>query len=243
MAQAAIGDTPINLDSPDDRSVLFYSRKVNNKQVWKTLFNLGTEQRGATKKQKLRTRMKQSKFKHAVSDNTTVLRRTIGSQCMECEGTGRVSFIRKDGSESKLNEFARHATEGMTYVDTGKTAGFKISPRGVADVAAGGFKTDKDTLEQRLDELSGEAKEFVEAYVRYSAIRTYLSNFVDGMFNNLDHDDYIHPEFMQCLLQQVDYLLETRTFKTCQEGLRSLSEKSSRAVGKVVKYLKGITGN
>ena len=45
------------------------------------------------------------------------------------------------------------------------------------------------------------------------------------------------------LLQQVDYLLETRTFKTCREGLRSLSEKSSKAVGRVVKYLKGITGN
>ena len=200
MAQAAMGDTPINLDSPDDRSALFYSRKVNNKQVWKTLFNLGTEQRGATKKQKMRTRMKQSEFKHAVSDNTTVIRRTIGSQCMHCEGTGRVSFTRKDGSISKAKRICSACNgKGITYVDTGKTAGFKISPRGVADVAAGGFKTDKETLEQRLDDLSGEAKEFVAAYIRYSAIRTYLSNFVDGMFNNLDHDDFIHPEFMQCV--------------------------------------------
>ena len=199
MAQTAMGDTPFNLDSPDDRSVLFYSRKVNNKQVWKTLFNLGTEQRGATKKQKMRTRMKQSEFKHAISDNTTVIRRTIGSQCMQCEGTGRVSFVRKDGSMSKAKRVCSACNgKGITYVDTGKTAGFKISPRGVADVAAG-FKTDKETLEQRLSELSGEAKEFVEAYIRYSAIRTYLSNFVDGMLNNLDDDDFIHPEFMQCV--------------------------------------------
>jgi len=200
MAQAAMGDTPINLDSPDDRSMLFYSRKVNNKGVWKTIFNLGTEQRGATKKQKMRPRMNQKEFKYAVSDNTTVLRRTIGSQCVDCEGKGRIPVIRKDGSVGKSVRICRSCNgKGMTYVETGQTAGFKISPRSVKDIAAGGFKTDKETLEQRLDELSGNAREFVEAYIRYSALRTYLSNFVDGMYNNLDRDGFIHPEFMQCV--------------------------------------------
>ena len=37
LAQDAMGDTPINLDSPDDRSKLLYSREVNNKQVWKAI--------------------------------------------------------------------------------------------------------------------------------------------------------------------------------------------------------------
>jgi len=200
MAQAAMGDTPINLDSPDDRSMLFYSRKVNNKNVWKVLFNLGTETRGATKKQKMRARMKQTEFKRAVSDNTTVLRRTIGSQCSKCSGQGRVSFMKKDGTLSSQKRLCKPCNGvGMTYVSTGKTAGFKLSPRGVMDIAAGGFKTDKDTLEQRLPELEGQAKEFVEAYIRYSAIRTYLSNFVDGMYNNMDKQGFIHPEFMQCV--------------------------------------------
>lgn len=200
MAQAAMGDTPINLDSPDDRSMLFYSRKVNNKNVWKVLFNLGTETRGATKKQKMRTRMKHAEFKRAVSDNTTVVRRTIGSQCSECSGQGRLSFTKKDGTQSSQRRICKRCDGvGMTYVDTGKTAGFKLSPRGVMDIAAGGFKTDKDTLEQRLDDLTGEARDFVESYIRYSAIRTYLSNFVDGIANNLDSNGYIHPEFMQCV--------------------------------------------
>ena len=34
----AMGDTPINLDSPEDRSLLFYSRKVNNKKEWASLW-------------------------------------------------------------------------------------------------------------------------------------------------------------------------------------------------------------
>ena len=33
-----MGDTPINLDSPDDRSMLFYSRKVSDKIAWKDIF-------------------------------------------------------------------------------------------------------------------------------------------------------------------------------------------------------------
>ena len=34
MAKEAMGDTPVNLSSPDDRSVLLYSRKVRDKSMW-----------------------------------------------------------------------------------------------------------------------------------------------------------------------------------------------------------------
>ena len=37
-----------------------------------------------------------------------------------------------------------------------------------------------------------------EAYIRYNALRTYLSTFVEGMKNNVDENSFIHPEFMQC---------------------------------------------
>ena len=39
IAERVMGDTPINLDSPDDRSILLYSRKVVDKQAWKSAFN------------------------------------------------------------------------------------------------------------------------------------------------------------------------------------------------------------
>ena len=48
IAERAMGDTPVNLDSPDDRSILLYSRKVTDEKEWKEKFNIGTEQRGHT---------------------------------------------------------------------------------------------------------------------------------------------------------------------------------------------------
>ena len=50
LARDAMGDTPINLSSPDDRSVLLYSRKVRDKKEWARAFNLGHEMRGSTMK-------------------------------------------------------------------------------------------------------------------------------------------------------------------------------------------------
>ena len=50
-----MGDTPINLDSPEDRSILFYSMKVTDKKMWARRFNIGYEERGNTRKPKRRT--------------------------------------------------------------------------------------------------------------------------------------------------------------------------------------------
>jgi len=72
MAATAMGDTPINLASADDRSKLFYSREVEDKNKWKGIFNLGSELRGSTRKQKQRPRMSKKEFARHVKDNTTV---------------------------------------------------------------------------------------------------------------------------------------------------------------------------
>ena len=45
IVSKVMGDTPINLESPDDRSRLLYSRKVLDKNQWKEIFNIGTEWR------------------------------------------------------------------------------------------------------------------------------------------------------------------------------------------------------
>jgi DNA polymerase-1 len=82
---------------------------------------------------------------------------------------------------------------------TNEVAGFKMVPRNVRDVASAGFRTDKDTLAERELELSGPAREFASAYVRYNALRMYLGTFVEGMKNNVDDHGIIHPEFMQCV--------------------------------------------
>jgi len=200
LAQNAMGDTPVNLDSPDDRSMLLYSCRVRDKKQWAVLFNLGHEFRGATKKPKLRKRMTRTEFKHHVIRHTDVIYKTEGSQCPSCRGTGRYSPLKKDGSLGKAIRICKPCEgRGVIYKKLSEVAGFKILPRDAFDVASGGFKTDKTTLEDVSLTLRGEAREFAQSYIRYSALRTYLRSFVEGMFNNVDSKGFIHTEYMQCI--------------------------------------------
>jgi DNA polymerase I-like protein with 3'-5' exonuclease and polymerase domains len=200
LAANAMGDTPINLDSPDDRSKLFYSCAVRDKKRWAAIFNLGHEMRGATKKPKRRTRMKRADFIRNVLTETQILYKTRGEQCDNCAGKGRYSPLKKDGTLGKAIRICKPCGgSGVFYRSTGEVAGFKITPRDPYDTAAAGFKTDKGTLEEIVTSLRGDAREFAESYVRYSALRTYLRSFVEGMENNMDEDGFIHTEFMQCV--------------------------------------------
>jgi len=200
LAANAMGDTPVNLDSPDDRSRLFYSCAIKDKKRWAVLFNLGHEIRGATKKPKQRTRMAKGEFKRHILNETTLLYRTIGKQCVECSGKGRYTPPRKDGTPGKALRICKSCEgSGVVYTNTQEVAGFKLVPRDTFDTASGGFKTDKSTLEEMMTGLRGEAREFAEAYVRYSAVRTYLRSFVEGMENNMDSNGFIHTEYMQCV--------------------------------------------
>ena len=195
-----MGDTPINLNSADDRSMLFYSRKINNKETWTRTFNIGHEMRGATRKIKMRKKMSKELFARTIRNNTEVIKKTTGYQCGTCEGVGRVRFKLKNGQLGKANRLCKNCNAtGVVYSQSKQVAGLRIVPRNTKDVAQAGFKTDKTTLEEMLPALSGAAKEFVELYVRYSALRTYLSTFVEGMENNVDENNFIHPEFMQCI--------------------------------------------
>ena len=200
LAAEAMGDTPINLDSPDDRSKLFYSCKVHSKNRWAGIFNLGHEIRGAGKKPKRRTRMSRADFRRTVVNETEVLYKTKGSQCTNCGGVGRYTAHKKDGTLGKAVRICKPCQgAGVLYVPSNQVAGFKLVPRDPYDVAAAGFKTDKETLESMFTSLRGEAREFAEAYIRYSAVRTYLRSFVEGMENNMDAEGFIHTEFMQCV--------------------------------------------
>ena len=200
MAREAMGDTPINLASPDDRSILLYSRRVVDKKEWSRVFNLGHEMRGATMKPKQRVRMKKTVFASTVRRMTEVVRKTVGSRCAACVGFGRVRPVNKNGEPSKALRICKACNgAGVVYMPTREVAGFKVVPRDPYDTAAAGFKTDKTTLEDRAIELSGDAKEFATAYIRYNALRTYLNTFVEGMKNNVDENGIIHPEFMQCV--------------------------------------------
>ncbi len=200
LAADAVGDTPINLASPDDRSMLLYSRRVRDKDAWSAAFNLGTERRGATVKPKLRTRMSRKQFSGTVGRLTDVVYKTRAETCPACNGHGRYRARKKDGTLGKAVRICKKCDgQGVLYVPTSEVAGFKLLPRNAYDTASAGFRTDKDTLEERRDDLRGSGREFVESYVRYNALRTYLNTFVEGIKNNVDAKNFIHPEFMQCV--------------------------------------------
>ena len=200
IAEIAMGDTPINLDSPDDRSKLLYSRQVVDKTAWKEAFNIGTEQRGHTKKQKRKTKMSPTMFKETVKELAPVFRKTRGQRCEDCGGTGRKRNRLKSGELSK--NFVKCKTcggTGVIYVQLREPAGLRVIPRGPQDTAAAGFRTDKETLSEIRLELEGKAREFVDKYTRYSMIRTYLNTFVDSLEKYQDARGFIHPNFNQCI--------------------------------------------
>ena len=200
IAEIAMGDTPINLDSPDDRSKLLYSREVVDKTAWKEAFNIGTEQRGHTKKQKRKTKMSPTMFKETVKQLAPVFRKTRGQRCEDCGGTGRKRNRLKSGELSK--NYVKCKTcggTGVVYVQLREPAGLRVIPRGPQDTAAAGFRTDKETLSEIRLELEGKAREFVDKYTRYSMIRTYLNTFVDSLEKYQDDRGFIHPNFNQCV--------------------------------------------
>ena len=153
IVEEVMGDTPINLDSPDDRSVLFYSRKVSDKAEWKKIFNIGFELRGNTKKQKRRTKMRRADFVRAVKDLAPVALKTVGTQCSSCRGLGSYRYRLKSGDLSKNKTKCKMCKGcGVIYTNVNQAAGLKLKPRGPEDTAAGGFKTDKDFKKTRNKE-------------------------------------------------------------------------------------------
>ena len=85
------------------------------------------------------------------------------------------------------------------YIPTNEVAGFKLVPTNIMDCTVNGFKTDMDTAIKHITETNETAKDFLQSYTRYSAIRTYLRTFIEGIERGLDVNNFIHPQFMQCI--------------------------------------------
>lgn len=202
LAADAMGDTVVNLDSPEQLSWLIYSRKVNNKKLWHELFNLGTELRGSVMKPKRRPRMSSTEFIDAVRNHTSHVKRTRSYHCIDCEGRGLVYRKRRDGSNFKnLSKCGPCTGRGYRLVDQPEVAGFRLSPKSPEDIAAGGFKTDGDTIEHLLGRArkGTGAYEFLSRLSRYSAVGTYLDTFVDGIKRGIGEDGLLHTQLMQAI--------------------------------------------
>ena len=77
-----MGDTPINLSSPEQMSWVIYSRKPKDKVMWANSFT---------------PYMPDKDFKKTVKDNSDVMYKTKAERCQTCFGAGKIRKTRKNG--------------------------------------------------------------------------------------------------------------------------------------------------
>ena len=214
IGEKVMGDKPFNLNSGDDMSELVYSRIVVDKPLHKQTFNIGTNDAGKSLRPPL---MSNSQFSDAVRVTTKVSERTNAVCCSVCSGFGSIQKF-KVKTKTKLGKKYRIQTEepyknrtkcqgcngvGAIYQPTGQTAGLKMIPFGPDYAAAGGFKTDKVTIQKLIEVATRKNKavavEFLTKLSRLSAVTVYLDSFVAGLKRGTRKNGILHANFNQCI--------------------------------------------
>ena len=182
-----MGDTPINLNSPEQLSWVIYGRKVLDKTEWAN---------------RIDPYMDEDDFRTTIQIGTKRLHKTIAEQCNECAGTGYIRKVKKDGTLfAKPSRCKTCDTSGFLFRDTPEYAGLKFKPPSAKWASANGFTTSK----QNLEVLEGAARakgmddavDFLSKVRRLSAVDTYLSSFVDGIATHTKSDGKLHVRLLQ----------------------------------------------
>jgi len=182
-----MGDRPINLNSPEQKSWVIYSRRPHDKKVWADLFD---------------ERMSDTEYRSTVRLHSERLYKQKAHQCKECYGTGQVRKVKKDGTPfARTNRCTACNAAGFVYTDTTTLAGLKFSPPTAKWVSSNGFGTDKGNLLylEGIARSKGmkEAELFLQNLRRLSAVETYLSSFVEGIATHVKNDGRLHVRLLQ----------------------------------------------
>ena len=182
-----MGDTPINLNSPEQLSWVIYSRKVLDKPYWGNAID---------------PYMDDADFRSLIAGGTTKLYRTVAEQCSTCNGTGYIRKTKKNGEPfAKPSRCTNCDTLGFTLAPSSKLAGLKFKPPSPKWASANGFSTSKQNLE--LLEAGAKSRgmtdavDFLSKVRRLSAVDTYLSSFVDGIRLHTKQDGLLHVRLLQ----------------------------------------------
>lgn len=182
-----MGDTPINLNSPEQLSWVIYSRRPLNKTQWANDAD---------------PYMSPTDFRRFVNESSVPVRRTKAVKCPDCRGNGTFFKQKKDGSNYK-NATKCGTCIGRGYVlnELPKLAGLKFNAPSAKWHSANGFSTSKDKLEylRNVSVSKGmqEAASFLSKLTRLSAVDTYLSSFVDGINIFTKPDSRLHVRLTQ----------------------------------------------
>ena len=182
-----MGDTPINLNSPEQLSWVIYSRKVKDKQYWGNAID---------------PYMDDAEFRSLIAGGTERMYKTKAVQCTDCNGSGYIHKTKKDGTPyANKNRCPACDTVGYLFNPTNEIAGFKFRPPSPKWASANGFTTSKGNLEVLESSAKSQgmtqAADFLAKVRRLSAVDTYLSSFVDGIKNYTKPDGKLHVRLLQ----------------------------------------------
>jgi len=182
-----MGDTPININSPEQMSNVIYSKKPKTKKEWVELFDhVGTI----------------DEYKSTVTANTDRIFKTQAYTCDTCEGTGSTYRIKKDGTKyARPNKCKDCEARGYRLKQLNQVAGLNFFAPNKEWVSANGFSTSKGNLEILIATAKTKAMynavEFLTDYRRLNAVGSYLSNFVDGIDLFTKPDGFLHVDLSQ----------------------------------------------
>ena len=182
-----MGDTPINLNSPEQLSWVIYSRKVKDKTYWANTID---------------RYMDDTDFRTLLSNDTERLYKTKAVQCTDCSGSGYITKTKKDGTPyARRNRCTTCNTAGFLFNSTNEIAGLKFKPPSSKWASANGFSTSKENLETlaNIAKSKGmtDAAEFLSKVRRLSAVDTYLSSFIEGIRKYTKSDGKLHVRLLQ----------------------------------------------
>ena len=191
-----MGDTPLNLSSPEQVSSMIFSHVPINKKSHAIAYQLDRP---------FRPRIPSTKFKEMIRRGCKKIKKTVATHCHTCDGSGKLRKTRKDGSPYvKAHTCYRCGGAGTLYAETKETAGLKILPPDSTWATAHGFSTDKNRLKILSRQLQSINKnkysdviEFLEKIDRLGSVETYLSAFVVGIKKRIV-GGILYAEFNQC---------------------------------------------
>tara|TARA_R110000782_G_scaffold144081_1_gene236940 strand:+ start:698 stop:2710 length:2013 start_codon:yes stop_codon:yes gene_type:complete len=182
-----MGDTPINLNSPEQMSWVIYSKKPIDKAMWANNFY---------------PYMGNTEFKEKVKDYSDIVYKTEAMKCGGCKGEGYIRKVKKDGNlYSKPSRCNNCNTIGYLFNNTKSIAGLKFSAPNAKWISANGFTTNKAYLDilrnvAKKNNLT-DAVNFLTDLQRLSALDTYLSSFVEGINTYVKSDGKLHVRLLQ----------------------------------------------
>ena len=183
-----MGDTPINLNSPEQMTWVIYSRKPLDKTMWANNFT---------------PYMDTPDYKHMVATKSTIMYKTKAEQCNPCSGTGYIRKVKKDGTP-----FARptkcDSCDSVGYLfipDKMVIGGLKFNAPNAKWVSNNGFSVNKNNLgtlyTMAKHKKMTSAMNFLSDLQRLSALDTYLSSFVEGIQTHIKPDGKLHVRLLQ----------------------------------------------